>query len=240
MARVRQEAAVARSHAERLEDEASRRPPNPVAIGQGIGVCERVLDASQTLTQWCSTITSERSFVGLVCYTFDHEVVRRALISSKRWRAQVCIIADAGKTNEKPDNGQMFARLQNEGIEVRVGRGYPLRNVHPDAQPGGTLGDRLGAHHAKVLFASSRQVLFVGSTNFTQSSQANVETCAQIALRPEGVIQISSWFNELWHNAIPHVMGSGPADARSPSRRARSQSARQASRPSRSGPSGGP
>ena len=119
--------------------------------------------------------------------------------------------------------------------------GTPLRNVYPDAQPGGTLGDRLGAHHAKVLFASPRQVLFVGSTNFTQSSQANVEACAQIALRPEGVIQISAWFNELWHNAVPRVMGGGHGGARSPSRtRARSQSARQASRPARSGPSGGP
>ena len=78
LSRVRQEAAAARARADQLEAEVARRP-QPVAIGQGIGVCESILDANQTLTQWCGVLTSERDFVGLLCYTFDLDIVVNAL-----------------------------------------------------------------------------------------------------------------------------------------------------------------
>ena len=112
-----------------------------------------------------------------------------------------------------------------------MGHGGDLRDVYTRVPPdGGGFGDRLGADHAKVLFASSNRTLFVGSTNFTNNSQASVEACAQISLWPEGVDRISAWFNGLWANATPRVYsqgassGSGRAQSRS---RARSQSVRE-------------
>ena len=73
----------------------------------------------------------------------------------------------------------------------------------PAGRPQRTPREPRGAPRAKVLLTSS--YLFVGSTNYTTRSQANVEACVQIALSTEGRNQMMRWFDDLWTAATPHV-----------------------------------
>ena len=124
LTQARQEATTAQTRVEQLEAEITRRP-QASPVGQGLGVCERFLDAHATMTQWCGVLASEKAFVGLVCYTFDLEGVMQGLIGVRRRGGRVCVLADERHTHDSRTTGQLFARGQSEGIEIRCGRGRP-------------------------------------------------------------------------------------------------------------------
>ena len=233
VAAAQQEASESQARAERLEEALTNLPRGP-PVGHGLGVCERLLDANGTVTQWCGALATESVFVGVLCYTFDLDCVLRALIGVVARRGRVCVIADESKTHESRAAGQAFAQAQARGIEVRCGRGIPLVQAYLHANPQGKLQNRHGHSHAKVLFASGSGYLFIGSTNYTTSSTANVEATAQIKLSPEGHDEVAGWFDNLWTQALPHVLSSGVS--RSPSRsRAQSQGPPRAARPGNRG-----
>ena len=198
--------------------------PPPAAVGQGLGVREAFLDATGTKAQWLSTLALERTEAGMTCYTFDLDGVIDALIGVKLrdpgQPARVRIIADDVHTHGSKEAGQLFARAQGRGVEVRVGRGPALRTGCVKARPDNPMLDKEGGHHAKVLFGVSTQTAVIGSCNFTTSSQCNVELSAKVSLSPSGTDQILAWFDRLWNDAVPHVIGGGSAasSGRSPTR----------------------
>ena len=134
------------------------------------------------------------------------------------------IIADEVHAHGTKTTGQMFARAAARGVEIRVGRGLPLKTAYVRANPDNPLMSKDGGHHAKVMYGASTRTALIGSCNFTTSSQCNVELTAKIALSTSGVVQLTSWFDDLWSKALPHVISSSPAPSRSPTR-ARSRQA---------------
>ena len=141
--------------------------------------------------------------------------------------ARVRILADETHTESMKGTGQEFLKAAQAGVEVRVGRGQPIRTAYPKASLENPRMSDLGGHHAKAMYGVSTRTAFVGSCNFTHSSQGNVELTAKIALSPSGLTQLQQWYEECWSQAVTHVIsgGSGPAPSRSPTR-ARSRGAR--------------
>ena len=92
-------------------------------------------------------------------------------------------------------------------------------------------------HHAKVMFGEQTRLAFVGSTNFTQSSQCNIELTAKVRLTATGLQTLQDWFDECWKHSTGYVLSGGSAGSRSgpwPSRsptRARSRGAPRGSTP---------
>ena len=112
-------------------------------------------------------------------------------------------------------------RGQREGVKIRIAQGFPLRGVYRRARPG-SLDNKFGGSHAKVVFARGARVAFVGSTNFTTSSLANAELTTEISLTEEGLGRISHWFEDRWAQGVE--LAPRP-DAAHASSRARSQGA---------------
>ena len=84
------------------------------------------------------------------------------------------------------------------------------------------------------MFGESTRLAFVGSTNFTQSSQCNIELTAKIRLTPSGLQRLLDWYDRCWENGTTYVLSgassgsrAGPAPSRSPTR-ARSRGAARA------------
>ena len=205
--------------------------PVPGPSEQGLGVTEAFLDASGTLSGWLGMLALERREVGITCYTFDLAEVVTACMGIRgrdlARPARVRILADETHTEANKATGQEFLRAAGRGVEVRVGRGLPLRVAYPRASFDNQRMGEAGGHHAKVMYGSSTKTAFIGSCNFTHSSQCNVELTAKIALSTSGLVQLVQWFDECWSRAVPHCISSssGPAPSRSPTR-ARSRGAR--------------
>ena len=125
--------------------------------------------------------------------------------------------------------GQEFTRAVREGIQVRVGHGHLIQSAYPIADSRAPRMQEYGGHHAKVLFGVGQKVAFIGSTNFTQSSQCNIELNVRVALTDAGLRDLQRWFNERWEAGVTHVISGGSSGSRSyPSRspqRARSRGA---------------
>ena len=217
------ESVAAQTQIQELEGRLQRLPP-PNFIGEGLGVCEAFLDAAGTRAQWFGTLSAETQFIGVTCYTWDLDPMIDGLLGVKMrgsGSATVRVIADEGKTHEERKTGQQFARATERGVEVRLARGMPLRVGYVHADPNHPCLDKLGAHHAKVLFGVSTKTAIIGSCNYTSSAQCNVEMGVKISLTQRGVDELTRWFNDLWGKAMPHVLGGGAtgSGARSPSRR---------------------
>ena len=203
--------------------------PQPYPQGLAYGATEAFLDASGTLSGWLSILQLEDQEVCIACYTFDLEEVINACIGVRRRtrsgsagaQARVRILADEGHTESMRNAGQAFSRAVQDGIEVRVGHGFPLSVAYPQSRADNErMQTERGGHHAKVLFTAATRVAFIGSCNFTQSSQCNVELTARVALSPLGLMTLKRWYDDCWSSAVLHVISSGgrSGPSRSPTR----------------------
>ena len=108
MTRWRSTATEAQARITALEGRVAVAPP-PVPAGQGLGATEAFLDASGTLSQWCSVLSAERAEIGITCYTFDLEPLIDACITARgRDPARphvVRIIADELEQRERSCSG---------------------------------------------------------------------------------------------------------------------------------------
>ena len=86
-------------------------------------------------------------------------------------------------------------RLGAAGVEVRVRTGRDLRTVYTRSRK--SMGS--GIMHSKFLRVGGTVV--VGSTNFTTSSQANVETSVSLLLNELGVQTFRARFVTEWDGA---------------------------------------
>ena len=203
--------------------------PQPDPQGLALGATEAFLDASGTLAGWLSALELEDQEVCIACYTFDLDQVVNACIGVKRRarlgaagaQARVRILADEAHTEQMRNTGQVFSRAVQDGIEIRVGHGFPLSVAYPQSRADNVhMQTERGGHHAKVLFTAATRVAFIGSCNFTQSSQCNVELTARVALSPLGLMTLKRWYDDCWSSGVLHVISGGgrSGPSRSPTR----------------------
>ena len=95
--------------------------------------------------------------------------------------ARVRILADETHAESMKATGQEFLKAAHYGVEVRGGRGLPIRTAYPRASLDNPRMSEAGGHHAKVMYGVSTRTAFVGSCNYTQSSQCNIELTAKIS-----------------------------------------------------------
>ena len=159
----------------------------------------------------------------LACYTFDLKEVVTGLIGVRQrdrsHPARVRVLADEEHTDpmrgqSAKNTGVAFAQLLQSGVEVRTGRGTEIGGAYPLANPGNPRMEERGGHHAKVLIATGLKLAFIGSTNFTQSSQCNIEMTAQIRLTETGLLFLTNWFEECWQTTTAYALSGGSAGSR--------------------------
>jgi phosphatidylserine/phosphatidylglycerophosphate/cardiolipin synthase-like enzyme len=144
------------------------------------GVPPRIFDATAGLESLVTAIRGAKSYVLLCAFTFDLDVVTAALISAKSRSSRLDerVLIDQGQAlngntrNLRPKVMQLVAN----GVSVRL---YSKRRLH-----------------AKVLLTDVGQ--YVGSLNWTNASQENVERVARFHLREPAAKAERDWFDALW------------------------------------------
>ena len=134
------------------------------------GAVTRFMAAADTLICWRDVIrqTPARSFLRLLCYTFDLIAIQEALVEALRRGVRVSIVADRIQTYGANTRQQhnMLARLADSGVQLHT--------------RSGAQGGMQGICHAKLLYNATTMV--IGSCNFTRNSQNNFEITAEIHL----------------------------------------------------------
>ena len=84
---------------------------------------------------------------------------------------------------------------------MRLKSGVPWLQHYRDADPTGHLAGRMGICHAKWCLSDSR--LAIGSTNWTTSSQCNVEKGVVLNLAAAGRAAVEADFDILFGESLP-------------------------------------
>jgi phosphatidylserine/phosphatidylglycerophosphate/cardiolipin synthase-like enzyme len=136
-------------------------------------------------------------------YTFDYQPLVAALCAAKTAAPQrrVDVVLDRGQTLSGPTKNQnpMARQLLESGVRLRLARGTRLSPVYLDAGRTGSLGSLMGAHHAKAIIIGRN--VFVGSTNWTVSSRANLEFSVHLKLDVDTAEEFYAFFTAVWENA---------------------------------------
>ena len=93
----------------------------------------------------------------------------------------------------------LMARLANKRIQIKVRDGEALSSHYTAGVQSKLVETKQGSVHSKFLLVDRN--LVVGSTNFTTSSQCNVESSTYIRLTPEGSKDAESFFETLFEEA---------------------------------------
>ena len=93
----------------------------------------------------------------------------------------------------------MARQLLVAGVGVRLARGNRLSPVYQEAGRTVNVGSFMGVLHAKSVIIG-RQA-FIGSTNWTVSSRANLECSVHLQLDANTKEEFSTIFDALWDNA---------------------------------------
>ena len=153
------------------------------------------MNAGDTQARWIAAIGQAQVLIRISCFTFDSPTVVAALLSARARGVEVKLIfsdRDRGLTrNQEP----RLQQLRAAGAEVRAHTAARL--------------------HTKWMLADSTLVL--GSTNFTEASQGNVERSVAIARLPrEQLAAEAAWYDRLFAVSAVYTSGIG---ARTPQRR---------------------
>jgi hypothetical protein len=112
--------------------------------------------------------TTEDDRIRVQAYHFDCDRVAQALINSRA--SLIDILADSKASREAKRTKELLEKMSRSGVDVRVTEGKDMASLY------GRSGI-IGVHHAKALAISSpgQDQLWLGSCNFTQASEYNVE-----------------------------------------------------------------
>ena len=146
----------------------------------------RFLEAASSMEEWGRVIASARSEVRLLCYTFDHDAVVRALVDARRRHVRVKMLYSHQDRRSCKNQSQCCQELVAAGCHVR-----------------GHKGPRC---HAKWILGDD--VLVLGSTNFSNASQLNVERGVRMrGVPPADLDHMRKQFDDMFEGA--HVFESG-------------------------------
>ena len=136
-------------------------------------------------------------------YTFDYQPLVVVLCAAKTAAPsrQVDVVLDRGQTLTGPTKNQnaMTRQLLEAGVGVRLARGARLTPVYQEAGRVANLGSLMGALHAKTIIIGRHA--FVGSTNWTVSSRANLECSVHLQLDTSTAEEFYTFFTAVWDNA---------------------------------------
>ena len=97
---------------------------------------------------------------------------------------------------------QLLQRMMAHGVRVLRRAGSDLTAAYrADGRSAGRGSGRRGAMHSKLMLAD--RVLIIGSTNFTTSSQANVEVSVRTSLSIEEAAEVKRRIFEVFDGADP-------------------------------------
>jgi phosphatidylserine/phosphatidylglycerophosphate/cardiolipin synthase-like enzyme len=166
-----------------------------VTILDGPAVQNRVINAIQMSQSW--------EVIRLMGYTFDYQPLVAALCTAKAAAPdrRVDVVLDRAQTLTGPTQNQnaMARQLIEAGVRVRLTRGNLLSPVYQEAGRTANVGSFMGALHAKSIIIG-RQA-FIGSTNWTVSSRANLECSVHLMLDAITAEEVSLFFDAVWNNA---------------------------------------
>ena len=140
----------------------------------------------------------------LIFYTFDLDVICTALEAASKRGVKVRILGDKVQTTKSKGTQALMARLKTTRIEPRLTNGVALSDHYTSgtSAQSGIVQSRNGIVHSKFLL-SDRQ-LILGSTNFTTSSQCNLETSCHIRLSERGYQEVERFFSAAYQEAEPY------------------------------------
>ena len=144
----------------RLQEEAHRG--SHAAPADALGWVIAVTDAPETLDKWLRALSDCERYAFVLAYTFDVGAVVEALIRARNRGADVRVLLDRNQALNDTTRNLIPAviRLARHGVKVRL----LLRR----------------RQHAKALLTDKALVL--GSTNWTDAAQHNVERGAALRL----------------------------------------------------------
>jgi hypothetical protein len=164
-----------------------------------------ILDGPTAQNKAISIIQLSESWeaILLMGYTFDYQPLVVALCTAKTAAPErrVEVVLDRAQTLTGPTKNQnaMTRQLLEAGVGVRLARGTRLSPVYQDAGRTANFGSLMGALHAKTVIIG-RQA-FVGSTNWTVSSRANLECSVHLQLDASTADEFYTFFTAVWDNA---------------------------------------
>ena len=166
-----------------------------------LGAMTEVMSAADTCRAWIRLIEASKKTVLMMFYTFDLDILCTALEAAKRRGVLVKLLGDKQRVQSTKGTQQLMQRLKGHRVEIRLRDGQPLAHHYTTGQSAssGLIRDKNGIVHAKFLYADSQ--LIVGSTNFTTSSQCNVESSCHLILNPAGEANVAEYFNTAFAEA---------------------------------------
>ena len=164
-----------------------------------------ILDGPAVRNKISSAIQSSESWevIRMMGFTFDYQPLVAALCTAKAAAPdrRVDVVLDRAQTLTGPTQNQnaMARQLIEAGVRVRLARGNKLSPVYQEAGRTVNVGSFMGALHAKSVIIG-RQA-FIGSTNWTVSSRANLECSVHLQLDANTAEEFSTFVDAVWDNA---------------------------------------
>jgi phosphatidylserine/phosphatidylglycerophosphate/cardiolipin synthase-like enzyme len=156
---------------------------------------DKVISAIQLSESW--------EDIRLMGYTFDYQPLVAALCTAKTAAPErrVEVVLDRAQTLSGPTRNQnaMARQLLEAGVGLRLARGNRLSPVYQEAGRTANVGSFMGALHAKSIIIGSQA--FIGSTNWTVSSRANLECSVNLQLDANTAEEFNTFFDAVWDNA---------------------------------------
>ena len=144
------------------------------------------------------------SSIRLMAYTFDYQPLVVVLCAAKTGTPtrRVEVVLDKSMTfaGQTKQQNAMVRQLIEAGVHVRCTQGFLLTPVYALAGRSIAMGGLKGALHAKTCIIGKQA--FVGSTNWTVSSQGNQECSMHVMMDDAHEIQFHNFFDRVWDVAV--------------------------------------
>ena len=179
----------------------SVRSREDATVADSLGAIVAFMSAADTIRAWIRLIEGAKLWIQIIFYTFDLDIICTALEAAKKRGVKVTVIGDRGRTNQAKGTQALMSRLRSHKIETKIMDGVPLQEHYTaGAQPSsGFIQNRKGIVHSKFMLAD--RDLVMGSTNFTTSSQCNLETNCQIKLTDKGLEDVKRFYQAAFSEA---------------------------------------
>ena len=173
-----------------------------MAVGEtAFGTMLAFMPASDTLRAWIRLIEAAKERIFLIFYTFDLDIIVTGLEAAKKRGVKIAVLGDRQRVKQTKGTQALISRLKQHKIEVRHCEGGPLADHYTSgaSSQSGLVKEKSGIVHSKFLLADRN--LIIGSTNFTTSSQCNLESSCQIRLNDLGVKEAERYFSAAFSEA---------------------------------------
>ena len=175
------------------------------------------------LLLWIIKMRDVKASIWWLAFTFDRQDIVDALIACKRAGHQIRFGADYNQTvgGRTRDQIGCLSRLNANGVEVNLIRGYPLGPVY-QTEGRQMFGNLQGIQHCKSFYAeiSKKDTVFkffvIGSANWTLSSRCNCEMSLflDITDEPQQSVRVKEMMEDYMNRGQPFTSDKATASMR--------------------------